>query len=92
MTKETNTSPGTGESTKDNLAGEISVIVGKTADQLKDTTHSVVEEISAARNAITENACGAAAITQGYVRANPWKIIGMAVAAGLVIGTLIRRR
>jgi len=92
MTKETNTSPGTGESTKDSLAGEISVIVGKTADQLKDTTHSVVEEISAARNAITENACGAAAITQGYVRANPWKIIGMAVAAGLVIGTLIRRR
>lgn len=92
MTKEAKSSPDAGESTKDSLAGEISVIVGKTADQLKDTTHSVVDEISAARNAITENACDAAAITQGYVRANPWKAIGMVVAAGLVIGALIRRR
>lgn len=92
MTNEAKSSLDAGKIGTESLAGEIGLIVGKTADQLKDTTHSVVEEISAARHAITENACGAATIAQGYVRANPWKIIGMAVATGLVIGTLVRRR
>lgn len=45
-----------------------------------------------ARIAVTEKARGAANVTDEYVRENPWKVIGVAAAAGLVISFLLNRR
>lgn len=45
-----------------------------------------------ARIALTEKAKGAADATHEYVRENPWKVIGVAAAAGLIVGTVLSRR
>ena len=44
------------------------------------------------RMAVTEKAKHSAGATHEYVRENPWKSIGLAAAAGLIIGFLLRRR
>jgi len=45
-----------------------------------------------ARIMATQKARFAADATNGYVRENPWKIIGVAAAAGLITGYLCNRR
>ena len=92
MTTEITNSPGTIENAKDNLVRDLKGIVGKADHLLKDAGHSVAEEFSATRHAMSEKACGAANATHEYARANPWKIAGIAAAAGAFIGALISRR
>jgi ElaB/YqjD/DUF883 family membrane-anchored ribosome-binding protein len=48
--------------------------------------------LDGARIAVTETAKDAADATYEYVRENPWKLLGVAIAAGLVIGLFLRRR
>ena len=45
-----------------------------------------------ARIAVTGTAKDAADATQEYVRENPWKVLGVAAAAGLLIGFVFSRR
>lgn len=45
-----------------------------------------------ARIALTEKARGATDATQEYVMDNPWKVLGVAAAAGFLIGVLLSRR
>ncbi len=45
-----------------------------------------------ARITALTKAKGAAEATNVYVRDNPWKALGVATAAGLIIGVLLRRR
>lgn len=45
-----------------------------------------------ARLAVAARARQAAGATNGYVSENPWKAIGIAAAAGLVVALLLRRR
>jgi len=92
MTTEIIATPGSTESTKETLVRDIKGIVGKADHLLKDAGHTVAEEFSATRHAISEKACGAATATHDYVRSNPWKIVGIAAAAGVFIGALISRR
>jgi ElaB/YqjD/DUF883 family membrane-anchored ribosome-binding protein len=40
---------------------------------------------------LTQQAKGAADATHDYVRENPWKVLGVAVLAGLLVGVLLRR-
>jgi len=91
MTTENTNSPVPTEGTKERLVQDLKGIVGKADHLLTDAGHTVAEEFSATRQAVTEKACGAADATQDYVRANPWKVVGIAAAAGLVIGALISR-
>ncbi len=51
-----------------------------------------ISRLDDARIAVTEKAKGAAEATHEYVNENPWKALGVAAAAGLVIGILLRRR
>lgn len=67
-------------------------IVGKADALIKRAGHSVAEEFAQTRDLITDGACGAAKVTNAYVRANPWKVVGAVAAAGLVLGTLLSRR
>lgn len=45
-----------------------------------------------AEAAIVERTKAAARATDDYVRANPWRAVGIAAGAGLVIGLLVGRR
>jgi ElaB/YqjD/DUF883 family membrane-anchored ribosome-binding protein len=45
-----------------------------------------------ARIAVTEKARYAAGATDEYVRDNPWKLLAVAAAAGVVIGFVLSRR
>jgi len=45
-----------------------------------------------ARTAVTEKAKVAVHTTQEYVLDNPWKVLGIAAAIGLLIGVVISRR
>lgn len=92
MTTEITTGTGPSESPKESLVRDLKGIVGKADHLLKDAGHTVAEEFSATRHAMSEKACGAATATHEYVRANPWKIVGIAAAAGVFIGALISRR
>lgn len=92
MSTDITTTPGSNESSKDCLVRDLKGIVGKADHLLKDAGHTVAEEFSATRHAMSEKACGAANATHEYVRANPWKIAGIAAAAGVFIGALISRR
>jgi ElaB/YqjD/DUF883 family membrane-anchored ribosome-binding protein len=92
MSTEITTSPEPTESTKDAFVRDLKGIVGKADHLLKDARHSAAEELSATGQAISETACSAANATHAYVRSNPWKIVGMAAAAGVFIGALISRR
>lgn len=42
-------------------------------------------------SALSEEAAHAAAVTASYVRQNPWKTLGIAAAAGVIVGVLLKR-
>jgi ElaB/YqjD/DUF883 family membrane-anchored ribosome-binding protein len=48
--------------------------------------------LDAARLAFSHNAGVAAAATQAYVKENPWKVLAIAVATGLITAVLSSRR
>jgi ElaB/YqjD/DUF883 family membrane-anchored ribosome-binding protein len=48
--------------------------------------------LSEARIAVAERAKGIAVAGTDYAKENPWKVLGGAAAAGLIIGFLLRRR
>lgn len=51
-----------------------------------------ISRLDDARNAVAEQARGTVDAADEYIKNNPRKIVGIAVAAGLVIGFLLRRR
>ncbi len=76
------------------IANETS-IAGKKAALLKDVKVVLGDARSSlheARMAVSEKARVAARATDGYVKANPWKVLGVVAAAGLVAGFIARRR
>lgn len=78
------------------LGREIGGIVDDAADLLKDYgTHkydSAKETLSQAQAAVSDGAKRYARVTDGYVHENPWIALGVAAAAGLLIGALLARR
>jgi ElaB/YqjD/DUF883 family membrane-anchored ribosome-binding protein len=48
--------------------------------------------LDAARLAFSHNASVAAAATQAYVKENPWKVVAIAVATGLITAVISSRR
>ncbi|HRH14109.1 MAG TPA: hypothetical protein PK225_07130 [Azonexus sp.] len=92
MTTELTTRQGPTMATKDSLTRDLRRLVGRADDLLKETGHAVAGEFAATRQAISQNACRAASATGEYTRENPWKVVGLAALAGLVIGALLSRR
>lgn len=50
------------------------------------------EGLTEAQGVVTEKAKVAAKATDEYVHENPWKAVGVAAGAGLVLGLLLSRR
>ena len=71
------------------MAGEkIAEIRVKAEENLR----SAKSHLAVAEAAVLERTKAAARATDDYVRANPWRAVGIAAGAGLVIGLLVGRR
>jgi ElaB/YqjD/DUF883 family membrane-anchored ribosome-binding protein len=66
----------------------IRQIGGKVESKLQDAATALAK----AQEAITEQAQTAAGAADDYVHDNPWKAIGIAAAAGLLVGILLSGR
>lgn len=72
-----------------NQTGERIAAARARAEESLKTAKARLAEAQAVVLARTK---AAAKATDDYVKANPWKAVGMGTAAGLVIGLLIARR
>ena len=70
-------------------AGEMVRDVGNKIGARMQTAR---QQLTQAQSAVTDGAKQAAEFTDEYVRMNPWKSLGIAAAAGLLIGILMARR
>ena len=84
------------QGSREKLSKEIGGIVNETTDLLKhfgtQKLESAEAALSQAQTAVTDGAKKYAGMTHEYVHANPWKSLGVAAAAGLLIGILLARR
>jgi ElaB/YqjD/DUF883 family membrane-anchored ribosome-binding protein len=76
------------KATADQTGERIAAARGKAEESLK-AAKALLAEQEAAVMAKTK---AAAKATEDYVRANPWKAMAIAAAAGLVLGMLAARR
>ena len=71
-------------------------MIDDAADVLKEFGTRKIESAEAAllqaRAAVAQGAKQYAGVTDEFVRAHPWKVLGIAGAAGLLIGILLARR
>lgn len=78
------------------LGREIGGIVNDATDLMKDygaqQLDSARATLAQAQAAVSDSAKHYARITDGYVHENPWMALGVAAAAGLLIGALLARR
>lgn len=81
---------------KEKLSKEIGGMVDEASDLLKNFSAENLESaratLSKAQTALADGAKQYADLTDEYVRANPWKTLGVAAAAGLLVGILLARR
>jgi ElaB/YqjD/DUF883 family membrane-anchored ribosome-binding protein len=60
--------------------------------RMEDSLRSARIKVAEAQEVVVDKAKAAARATDDYVHANPWRAVGIAAGAGLVIGMLISRR
>lgn len=77
----------------------LKLTAGQAGDKVADVRGRLTEKLSAAKYklqdleaAVVQKTKAAARATDDYVHENPWRSIGIAAGAGLVVGLLIGRR
>jgi ElaB/YqjD/DUF883 family membrane-anchored ribosome-binding protein len=60
--------------------------------RMEDSLRTARVKLAEAQEVMVDKAKAAARATDDYVHANPWRSVGIAAGAGLVIGMLISRR
>jgi ElaB/YqjD/DUF883 family membrane-anchored ribosome-binding protein len=84
------------QSEKDKLSKDIGGMVNEASSFLKtfggQKLESAKASLSQASTVATDTAKQYADVTDEYVRANPWKALGVAAAAGVLVGILLSRR
>lgn len=73
---------------KDEGATQIDAMRNKVQQQYEVAR----EKFGEIQSTVTEGAKVAATSTDAYVRSNPWRAVGIAAAAGAIIGFLASRR
>ena len=66
--------------------------VSAARDRIQASLATAKVKLTEAERALLEKSKLAAKATDEYVRENPWQAVGVAAAAGLVLGVLISRR
>lgn len=72
-------------------AGQAGEKLNEARERIKLNLVTVKENLAIAQERITIKAKQAAKATDEYVQDNPWKSVGIAAGAGLLIGMLISR-
>jgi ElaB/YqjD/DUF883 family membrane-anchored ribosome-binding protein len=73
-------------------AAEAGEMVRDVGNRIGAKMQNARQSLTQAQTAVTDGAKQAAELTDEYVRMNPWKSLGIAAAAGLLIGILMARR
>ena len=60
-------------------------------ERIKENLAGAKERLAAAQQQVTAKTKQAAKATDEYVHENPWKAVGIAAGAGLIVGMLISR-
>ena len=85
MTTELDTGNESLQDKKQLLINDLKGVVGAARSKIQT-------ELGEARAAVTDGAKCAAGATCAYAKENPWKVLGMAAAAGMLFGLLFSRR
>lgn len=72
-------------------AGQAGDKVASARERIQESLVVAKERLVAAEHAVVEKTKQAAKATDEYVHENPWKSVGIAAGAGLIIGMLISR-
>lgn len=73
-------------------AGQAGEKISAARERVQASLASAKVKLSDAERAAVEQARKAAKVTDEYVHENPWRAVGIAACAGLVLGVLISRR
>ena len=73
-------------------AGDASARMNGVRDRLEESVKATRARIAEMEDAVVAQTKAAAQATNEYVHENPWPSIGVAAAAGLVLGVLLGRR
>ncbi len=81
---------------RDKLARDIATVAGDAGEMLKEFSDRKLQRarraLTQAQSAISGGASEFGAAAGDYVQVHPWRAMGAAGAAGLVIGLLLARR
>ncbi len=84
------------QANSERIAGEIGSAVTDATQLLKSygaqKMDSTKTALAHAQSAVTDSAKQYASSANGYVHENPWQAIGVAAAAGVLLGVLFARR
>lgn len=72
-------------------AGQAGEKAAAARERIQESLVAAKERLVAAERAVVEKTKQAAKATDEYVHENPWKAVGIAAGAGLIIGMLISR-
>ena len=73
-------------------AGDASARMSGVRDRLEESVKATRARIAEMEDAVVAQTKAAAQATNQYVHENPWPSIGVAAAAGLMLGVLLGRR
>ena len=65
--------------------------VSAARERIQDSLAVAKERLADAQEQVAEKAKQAARVTDEYVHENPWRAVGIAAGAGLIVGMLIAR-
>lgn len=72
-------------------AGQAGEKVSAARERIQENLAAAKQRLAVAQDAVLARTKEAAKVTDEYVHENPWKAVGIAAGAGLVIGMLISR-
>lgn len=80
------------ENAAKSISGKASEQISAASEQLRKTLGDLAANAECTVGKAKETAMGAAARADDAVRDNPWKAIGVAAVAGILVGTLLRKK
>lgn len=92
MTAELTTGQGPVPVRKDALAQDLSNLAGDAGELLKEKLEAAGSRLGEVRTVLAERARQAAGSGNEYVKAHPWRVLGLAAAVGVIVGILAYRR
>jgi ElaB/YqjD/DUF883 family membrane-anchored ribosome-binding protein len=73
-------------------AGQVGEKAVAARERIQSSLATTKDKLAEAERALMEKTKQAARVTDAYVHEHPWSAVGIAAAAGIVLGMLISRR